>query len=104
MDWERTLNIFIIAFLILNLALAVQLWLRPIFFNPANYISAEEIAATKSELEDRNITVIPKIPRRMKRLQPWVKCFLEEVSGCPPRSSLRNYLALKLNIALFKER
>lgn len=70
MDWERTLNIFIIAFLILNLALAVQLWLRPIFFNPANYISAEEIAATKSELEDRNITVIPKIPRRMKRLQP----------------------------------
>lgn len=69
MDWERTLNIFIIAFLILSLALVVQLWLRPILFDPANYISAEEIAATKSELKDRSITVIPKIPRRMKRLQ-----------------------------------
>ncbi len=69
MDWERTLNIFIVAFLILNIVFVVELWLRPIIFNPSNYISAEQIAATKNELEDRDITITPKIPRRAKSLQ-----------------------------------
>lgn len=69
MDWERTLNIFIVAFLILNIVFVVELWLRPIIFDPSNYISAEQIAATKNELEDRDITVTTKIPRRAKPLQ-----------------------------------
>lgn len=69
MDWERTISIFIVAFLILNFAFVTQLWLLPIFFDPANYVSAEQIEATLEELEYRDIAVTAKVPRRMKRVQ-----------------------------------
>lgn len=69
MDWERTLNIFIAAFLILNFAFVTQLWLLPVFFDPSNYVSHNQIEATLEELEYRDIAVTAKVPRRMKRLQ-----------------------------------
>ncbi|HCX79193.1 MAG TPA: hypothetical protein DG577_07255 [Firmicutes bacterium] len=69
MDWERTINIFIIAFLVLNLAFVFQLWLLPVFFDSSNYVSPEQIQATLEELEYSGIAVTAKVPRRMKRLQ-----------------------------------
>lgn len=69
MDWERTLNILIVAFLSLNLALAAQLWLLPLFIDPSNYVSAEQIEATVERLEYGEITIAAKIPRRLRRLQ-----------------------------------
>jgi hypothetical protein len=69
MDWDKTLNILIVAFLAVNLVFAAQLWLLPFFFDPANYVSAEQVEAALEKLESRNITITTKIPRRMQRVQ-----------------------------------
>lgn len=69
MDWERTLSIFIIAFLLLNLVFITKLWLVPTFLDPSNYVSSEEVEATLQKLEHYDIMVTAKVPRKLKRAQ-----------------------------------
>lgn len=69
MDWEKTLNIFLIAFLLLNLALVAQLWVIPVLFNPASYVSQEQIDAALEKLNQSQITVAVQVPRKLVRLQ-----------------------------------
>ena len=69
MDWERTINIFIVAFVILNLFFVFKLWLLPAFFDPSIYLSQDQIDATIEDLKNSNITVTAPVPDRLKRLQ-----------------------------------
>lgn len=69
MDWARTMNILIVAFLILNLVFIGQLWLVPLFFDPANYISNEQVEAALHKLEGYGIDLAVKVPQRLSRVQ-----------------------------------
>lgn len=69
MDWEKTLNIFLIAFLLLNVVLAAQLWIIPVLFDPANRVSQEQVDAALEKLGQSQITVAVQVPRKLTRLQ-----------------------------------
>ncbi len=66
MDWERTKTVFILAFLLLNIIFASQLWLAPTFFDSTLYVSAEEVETKKTELRYKSIEVAAEVPRRVQ--------------------------------------
>lgn len=69
MDWDRTITIFIIAFIILNLFFVFKLWLLPAFFDPSINLSQDQIDAALEALKNSNIKVAVQVPDRLKRLQ-----------------------------------
>lgn len=69
MDWERTKTIFILAFLLLNVVFAFQLWIRPAYFDSSMYVDQQQIDSKLAELSHRNISVNVAVPRQLKRLK-----------------------------------
>lgn len=69
MDWDKTLNIFIIAFIILNLFFVSKLWLLPALLDPSIYLSQGQIDAALEVLKNSNIKVAVQVPDRLQRLQ-----------------------------------
>ncbi len=63
MDWSRTKTIFIIAFTILNVFLAVQIWVFPNALE--GQITQNEIIMIRDQLASQNLSIQTNIPDRV---------------------------------------
>ncbi|QNO15040.1 two-component system regulatory protein YycI [Alkalicella caledoniensis] len=63
MDWSKTKTIFIIAFAVLNIFLALQIWVFP--HGTEGHVTQGEIQMIREQLENQNIDIDTSIPDRV---------------------------------------
>jgi hypothetical protein len=66
MDWARTKTLFIIAFALVNLFFASQIWLIPAYLSAPRSLNPQQVEIRLQELRFRGIKVTAPVPRTMQ--------------------------------------
>lgn len=81
-DWARTKTLFIIAFALVNLFFAAQIWLIPAYLSAPRSLNPQQVEIRVQELRFRGIQVTAPVPRTMQPQR------MMEFQGIPLRYNL----------------